>query len=272
MGVLNVTPDSFSDGGEFLDPSSAASRAETLAEQGADIIDVGGESTRPGATPVSAEVEWQRVGPVLERIVSLPVLFSIDTTKSEIAARALDLGVSIINDVSGLRADLELARLAARSGAGLVLMHMRGDPRTMQADLRYDDLIGEVRNALRASMDEAIAAGCEAEQVALDPGLGFGKSAEGSLELIGRLDELGTLGRPLVVGPSRKSFIGQVLGLPPVDRVEGTIAACVLGLERGARVFRVHDVEPVRRALDLADAVRKSRSRRSVTTEGDRHR
>lgn len=258
VGILNVTPDSFSDGGLYLDPEEAAARARAMVEEGADLIDVGAESTRPGARPVDAEEEWSRLAPVLDALGALPVPLSVDTTKAEVARRALEAGAAAINDISGLRFAPRIAELAADSGAGLVLMHMRGDPRTMQEDTRYDDLVGEVRAALAASRDAALAAGCRPEQVALDPGIGFGKSAEGNLELLARLDAFGGLGHPLLVGPSRKSFLGALLGLPPEERVEGTLAACVMALARGARLFRVHDVREARRALDVAEAIRRA--------------
>ncbi len=255
MGVLNVTPDSFYDGGEHLDPGAAVEQAHRMAEEGADLVDVGGESTRPGASPVEAEEEWARVGPVLEELGGGPVPISVDTTKSEVAARALDAGAAVINDVSGLRFDAGLADLAAERGAGLVLMHMRGTPRTMQDRTEYDDLVAEVRAFLSEAVDEAGRRGCDPAQIVVDPGIGFAKTARGSLEIVGRAGEFAVRGRPVLVGPSRKSFIGEVLEVPAGERLEGTLAACVLALERGARVFRVHDVRAARRALDLAHAV-----------------
>ncbi len=254
MGVLNVTPDSFSDGGRHLDPDDAARRAEAMAEAGADLVDVGGESTRPGAEPVEAALEWERIGPVLERIEGLDLPVSVDTTDGEVAERALEAGAAVLNDVSGLRFSPRIADLAAEAGAGLVLMHMRGDPRTMQADTSYGDLVGEVRSFLAGALQEAFARGCAPEQVALDPGIGFGKDAPGSLQLVARAGDFAVRGRPVLVGPSRKSFIGEVLDLPVDERLEGTLAACVLALARGARIFRVHDVREARRALDVAAA------------------
>lgn len=254
MGVLNVTPDSFFDGGRHLDPDDAVRRARAMVEAGADLVDVGGESTRPGAEPVPAEREWERIGPVLERLADLPAPVSVDTTGAAVAERALEAGAAVLNDVSGLRFSPELAELAADAGAGLVLMHMRGNPRTMQEDTAYADLVGEVRGFLAGALEEALARGCDAEQVVLDPGIGFGKSAGGSLQLVARAGDFAVRGRPVMVGPSRKSFIGDTLGLPVDERVEGTVAACVLALTRGARLFRVHDVLPARRALDLAAA------------------
>ncbi len=256
MGILNVTPDSFSDGGQFADPGAATERAFAMVRDGADIIDIGGESTRPDAASIDADEEWARIGPVIERLEELAAPLSVDTTKSEVAVRAVDFGAAIINDVSGLRFDPGLAELAAERRTGLVLMHMRGDPRTMQGDVTYADLMGEVKGGLAASLASALEAGCDPAQIVLDPGLGFGKSARGSVELIGRLSELATLGRPILVGPSRKSFIGELLDASPGRRLEGTIAACLMALERGARIFRVHDVAEVRSALAVAEAIR----------------
>lgn len=267
MGILNVTPDSFSDGGLYPIATAAAERAFQMVEEGADIIDIGGESTRPGAAAIGPEEEWQRVGSVLERLHGLPVPISVDTTKSEVAARSLERGAAIINDVSGLHADPRLASLAAQWDAGLVLMHRRGNPRTMQDDVVYADLIGEVADGLATSIAVALEAGCRPEQIVVDPGLGFGKSADGSLALIDRLHELAVLGRPLMVGPSRKSFIGKLLGLPPNERVEGTLAACVMALERGACIFRVHDVAALRRALTVAVAIRGAGENASTAAE-----
>lgn len=258
MGVLNVTPDSFSDGGRYSDPSRAAERAREMAAAGADLIDIGGESTRPGAAGVSAEEEWSRVGPVFRALADPPVPLSIDTTKSEVAARALDAGASVLNDVSGLRFDPALGDLAAETGAGLILMHMRGEPRTMQEDVSYGDLIGEIGDHLTRAADRARERGCRREQIVVDPGIGFGKSAHGNLELLGRLAAFADLGLPVLVGPSRKSFIGQILDVPVDERVEGTLAACLLAFERGASIFRVHDVLAARRALDLAAAIRRA--------------
>jgi len=256
MGVVNVTPDSFSDGGRHLDPGDAASRARGLVEQGADLLDVGAESTRPGAEPVPTDEEWRRLEPVLERITELPVPISVDTRRVATARRALEAGAAIVNDVSGLSSDPALAGLVAETGAGLVLMHMRGTPRDMQDDTEYDDLVGEVLEALKRSVGRARSAGCSAEQLVVDPGIGFGKSAGGSLRLLARAGTFSRAGGPVMVGPSRKSFIGETLGLPLDERVEATASACVMALERGARLFRVHDVKAVRRALDMAAAIR----------------
>ena len=261
MGVLNITPDSFSDGGRFLERDAALRRLEELREQGADIIDIGGESTRPGAVPVSADEELRRVMPAVEAGVELGVPISIDTTKSAVARAALDAGAEIVNDVSGLRLDRGVADLAAERGAGLALMHMRGEPRTMQEDIHYDDLLGEIEDELRDSVQRALDAGCSPEQLVVDPGIGFGKTAEQNLALIARLERLAALGCPVLIGPSRKSFIGKILGLPVEERVEATIAACVIALLGGARIFRVHDVAEVRRALEMASVIEKQMDR-----------
>jgi dihydropteroate synthase len=256
MGVLNITPDSFSDGGRYLDRDAALTRAEELWRAGADIIDVGGESTRPGSQGVSAEEELERVLPVVEtaaKRVEVPI--SIDTTKSSVARAALDAGAEIVNDISGLRFEPALGELAAATGAGLVLMHIRGRPRTMQERVHYDDLMREVVAELGESVERARAAGCRCDQLVVDPGIGFGKTAEQSLAIINELDRIGRLGYPVLIGPSRKSFIGRALGLAVEDRLEATLAACVIGLLRGARIFRVHDVKAARRALDMAEAI-----------------
>jgi dihydropteroate synthase len=257
-GVLNVTPDSFSDGDRYVEPAAAIEHAFRMVEEGADLVDVGAESTRPGAAPVDAEEEWSRLSGVVEPLAQRGVTISIDTMKVEVATRAIDAGAAIVNDVSGLRESPGIAELCARTGAGLVLMHMRGSPRTMQEDTSYDDLIGEVAGWLEGRAALAREAGCASEQIVIDPGIGFGKSVNGNLELLARTAEFVRLGYPVLVGPSRKSFIGKVLGVPVERRVEGTLAACLAAFERGARLFRVHDVGPTRRALDLADAIRRA--------------
>jgi dihydropteroate synthase len=258
LGVLNITPDSFSDGGTHMDRDAALARASQMMESGADLIDVGGESTRPGASSVDADEEWGRIGAVVQGLSSRGIPVSVDTMKAGVAELATDSGAVALNDVSGLRFDPALAEVAARTGAGLILMHMRGNPRTMQRDVQYEDLVGEVKEGLGSSVGVARDRGCEAEQLIVDPGIGFGKSAAGNLELIAGIERLLGLGRPVLVGPSRKSFIGKILDVPVEERLEGTIAACLSALERGARLFRVHDVRQVRRALDLAWAIRTS--------------
>lgn len=258
LGVLNLTPDSFSDGGNYADTGAALAHAQRLIDDGADLVDVGGESTRPGASAVDATEEWSRIGPVVEELALRGIPVSIDTSKADVARRAVDNGAAVLNDVSGLRHDPSLADVAARAGSGLIVMHMRGTPRTMQDDVEYEDLVGEVRDALGHSMQVACDRGCSPEQIVVDPGIGFGKSTAGNLELIAGTGRLLDLGRPVLVGPSRKSFIGAILDVPVGERLEGTIAACLSALARGARLFRVHDVLPVRRALDVAWAIRNA--------------
>jgi dihydropteroate synthase len=256
MGVLNVTPDSFSDGGRFLDPGVAVAHAHEMVRQGADILDVGGESTRPGSDPVPAEEQWRRIGPVLRQLVRdrIPCLLSVDTQDPVVTGRALELGVQIVNDVSGLRSHPELARLAAEAGAGLVVMHMKGRPKTMQQEARYDDLLGEIRRFLEEALARAADQGLDPEAVVVDPGIGFGKTVAHNLKLISGLPML-DLGRPILVGASRKSFIGAVLDLPVEQRLEGSLAAHVAAVLAGAHVVRAHDVGPTVRATRLADAI-----------------
>jgi dihydropteroate synthase len=255
MGVVNVTPDSFSDGGLFLDADAAVAHGERLADDGAAILDVGGESTRPGAEPVSEDLELERVVPVVERLVAAgSARVSIDTSKLAVAEAALDAGATIVNDVSAFRFAPELAGLVAARGAACCLMHMRGEPRTMQQDPRYEDVVSEVKRFLEQRLAFAVAEGVREEKVWLDPGIGFGKTVEHNLELLRRLDEICAIGRPVVVGTSRKGFLGQLTGRPEGDRLAGTIATNVMALERGAAVFRVHDVREVADALTVAAA------------------
>jgi dihydropteroate synthase len=256
MGILNVTPDSFSDGGRFLEPSAALDHAVTMAEEGADFIDVGAESTRPGSKPVPAKDQLARLVPVLRAVkkrVKVPV--SIDTTSAAVAKTALDGGADIVNDISALSGDRRMAAVVARAGVPCILMHMKGRPRTMQEDPEYSDLMAEVTGFLAAALERGEAAGIERTQMLVDPGIGFGKTVAHNLEILRRLAELESLGVPIVVGPSRKRFIGAVSDSPPGERLEGTIAACVLAAANGANVLRVHDVKPVVKALKLADAV-----------------
>jgi dihydropteroate synthase len=255
MGVVNVTPDSFSDGGLYLDPAGAIAHGEELAAAGAAVLDVGGESTRPGAEPVAAAEERRRVEPVIAALAGGEARVSVDTSKAAVARAALDAGASIVNDITALRGDPEMAALCAERGVGVVLMHMRGEPRTMQRAPRYDDVVAEVRQFLAERLAFALAAGIEEERIWLDPGIGFGKSAEHNLELLRRLPELRTLGRPLVIGTSRKSFIGRVDSSPPGERLGGTIASSVLAAAAGADVLRVHDVAEVGQALSVATAI-----------------
>jgi dihydropteroate synthase len=254
MGIVNVTPDSFSDGGEHLEPEAAAAAARRMVAEGAAIVDIGGESTRPGSAGVSVEEELRRVMPVLERLEGVPV--SIDTTKSEVARRALALGAELVNDVTALRGDPDLAGVVAEAGAYLCLMHMRGEPRTMQADPRYEDVAGEVAAFLEERLAFAVSAGIPEERICLDPGIGFGKTPAHNLELVRRLDVLLALGRPVLVGLSRKSSLGKLF--EPEARVgslAASLGAAVAAFERGASIFRVHDVREHVEALTVAGAL-----------------
>jgi dihydropteroate synthase len=265
VGVLNVTPDSFSDGGAFLDPAKAASRATAMLDEGAEIIDVGGESTRPGSDPVPQEEEARRVVPVIRSVLTErpDTIVSIDTYRAATAGAALEAGARIVNDVTALRADPRMAALAAGAGCPLILMHMLGEPKTMQRDPRYEDVVREVRDFLAGRAEHAIAAGVEPENIILDPGIGFGKTLEHNLALLRRLDSLVELGFPVLFGASRKRFIGWITGVEDArDRVFGTVAANVIACERGATLFRVHDVRPNREALAVAEALRRGSSRR----------
>jgi dihydropteroate synthase len=254
MGVVNVTPDSFSDGGEFLDPERAVAHGERLAGDGAHILDVGGESTRPGAEPVAAEEELRRVLPVVEALAGGDAAVSIDTAKADVARRALEAGATIVNDVSAFRFDPDLAAVVAGAGVECCLMHMLGEPRTMQRDPRYDDVVSDVRAFLEERVAFAVAEGVSEERIWVDPGIGFGKTLEHNLELLRRLDEIVAIGRPVVIGTSRKSFLGRLTGRNEKERIPGTIATNVLALERGATIFRVHDVAEARDALLVAAA------------------
>jgi dihydropteroate synthase len=255
MGVVNVTPDSFSDGGLYLDPEAAIERGRELAEAGAAILDVGGESTRPGAAPVPADEELRRVEPVVAGLAGLAPVISVDTSKAAVAAAALEAGATIVNDVTALRGDPEMAALVADRGAGVVLMHMAGEPRTMQENPEYDDVVAEVRDFLAARLAAAVAAGIEESRIWLDPGIGFGKTDRHNFELLRGLGELAALGRPLVVGTSRKSFIGRSDGSAADERLGGTIATSILAATAGAAVLRVHDVREMDQALRVAAAV-----------------
>jgi dihydropteroate synthase len=260
MGVLNVTPDSFSDGGRFLDHEAAVAHGLRMAEEGAALLDVGGESTRPGSDAVTVEEELARVLPVIKRLAAeVDVPLSIDTRKPEVARAALDAGAVVVNDVSAAR-EPGMLEVVAASGAGLVLMHMLGQPNTMQVEPRYEDVVREVRAYLAGRLDAAESAGIDRDRLAVDPGLGFGKTYEHNIELMRHLDRFVDLGVPVVVGPSRKSFIGTALGDLPVDqRLEGTIGAAAWMAGRGAHVVRVHDVGPVARTLLVVDAIRGPR-------------
>jgi dihydropteroate synthase len=261
MGVLNVTPDSFSDGGMFADPGLAVEHARAMAAQGADIIDIGGESTRPGASPLSDEEELWRIIPVIERVAAetgIPV--SVDTYKANVAARALAAGASIVNDISGLRFSPDMARVVADHGAAVVIMHIKGTPRDMQANPVYEDLLGEIIEYLAGGVETALRAGVPRDRILVDPGIGFGKTVEHNLTIIARLDELRVLGCPVVLGTSRKRFIGAVLDAPdPKERREGTAATVALGIERGAHIVRVHDVTEMAKVARMTDAIVKNR-------------
>jgi dihydropteroate synthase len=259
MGVVNVTPDSFSDGGRFAEAEAAARQGQRLCEEGADILDVGGESTRPGAAPVSAEEERQRVLPVVERLrAALPdVPISIDTRKAEVAEQALAAGADMVNDVSAL-ADPAMTAVVAGAGAPVALMHMRGEPETMQRDTRYGDLLGEIVDFLAERADRARSAGIPDDKILVDPGIGFGKSGPGNEEILRQLGSLRTLGLPILVGASRKSFVGLRTGVSdPARRLAGSLAAAVAAALAGARLLRVHDVRATREALAMADALRR---------------
>jgi|SoiMetStandDraft_2_1073263.scaffolds.fasta_scaffold08402_3 dihydropteroate synthase len=265
MGIVNVTPDSFSDGGRFLDPDVAVAHGIELARQGADVLDVGGESTRPGAAPVPADEELRRVVPVVERLAeATTVPVSIDTTKAAVAQAALDAGATVVNDVSAGRHDPEILGVTASAGAGYVVMHMQGEPRTMQADPHYDDVVAEVGDFLADRIEVARAAGVADGALAADPGIGFGKTVEHNLRLLAGLPALAErIGVPVLVGTSRKTFVGKVLAragaasgdLPVDQREEGTLATVVWAVERGASIVRVHDVLPAVRAVRLLDAL-----------------
>lgn len=258
MGVVNCTPDSFFDGGKHGDPRQAIDHALRLVAEGADIIDIGGESTRPGAAPVSLDDELNRVLPVIRGVrKQSSVAISIDTQKSRVAAEALEAGATMINDISAGRFDPEMLPWAAHTNVPICLMHMRGDPQTMQQDVVYQDLVGEVRAFLADAINRAVACGVKREQIVLDPGIGFGKSAEGNVTLLHHLDVLTQLGCPVLVGSSRKSFIGKLLDLPLEQRLEPTLATLAVAKRNGATMFRVHDVGPARRFLDMLDVMEK---------------
>ena len=257
MGVINITPDSFYDGGKRLDPGTAVADGLELVEAGADMIDIGGESTRPGAKAVSLTEEVQRVLPVVRRLrksVSTPI--SIDTYKAQVAEAALAEGADIVNDISALRFDPQMARLVAAEKVPIVLMHMQGTPRTMQAEPCYQDVLQEVRDFLTARVHLAIEAGVERKNIIIDPGIGFGKSLDHNLTLLRGLRSLASVGQPLLVGASRKTFIGKILGVEPQERLEGSLAAAIAAVFGGAHILRVHDVKETRRAIRVADAIR----------------
>jgi dihydropteroate synthase len=257
MGVLNVTPDSFSDGGRFFEPEAALRHGLDLVEQGADLLDVGGESTRPGSDPVPAEEEWRRVGTVIRDLAAkVDVPLSIDTMKAEVAAKALEAGASLVNDVSGIR-DRPMMKVIAGAHAGVVVMHMAGNPKTMQEHPQYADVVREVRTFLADRIRALEAAGVHSEAIAVDPGVGFGKSQDHNVTLLGHLDRIVELGHPVVVGVSRKSFIERLGAGGPGERLSGSLAAATFAVTKGAQVVRVHDVRETVRALRVADALRR---------------
>lgn len=258
FGILNLTPDSFSENKILLLPTEALNRVKAMRDQGMDILDIGAESTRPGATPISLNEERDRLLPTLELLLrELDVPISVDTTKSEIAHEVLAMGAEIINDISGLRQDCNMAKVVSKSQAGLVLMHSRGTPQTMKSEANYSDLIGEIQSELGQSFSLALEAGVDSEHVMLDPGIGFAKTGKQNFELTARLRELQLHGRPVLYGPSRKSFIGEVTGKGPSDRLIGTVAAVTAGILAGAQAIRVHDVAEMKEAVLVASAVRK---------------
>jgi len=257
MGIVDVTPDSFYDGGRYSRHEDAIERGVRMAEEGADIVDVGGESTRPGSQAVPTQLEMDRVLPVVEGIRRRsPVCVSIDTTKADVAEEAIRLGAGIVNDVSALRSDERMAAVVARGGAFAVLMHMQGSPETMQRDPTYSDVVEEVRSFLDRRTRTAVEAGIPEERIFVDPGIGFGKTLEHNLTLLGNLSRLAELGRPVLVGTSRKAFLGAILDAPPDDRIEGTIAANAVAILNGASIIRVHDVKEGRRTADVAARLR----------------
>ncbi|MBA4313066.1 MAG: dihydropteroate synthase [Chlorobiaceae bacterium] len=257
MGILNITPDSFADGGKFNCIDDAVNYALKMADEGADIIDIGGESTRPGSTQISVEEELKRVLPVIERLVKQTnVPISIDTYKSEVAELALNAGAQIVNDISGLHFDPKMAPIVARLHASLVVMHIKGTPRTMQANPEYNNLITEVKSYLETSINSAVSSGIK--QIIIDPGIGFGKTVEHNLEIIKCLREFSALGYPIMTGPSRKSFIGKILNVDVDDRLEGTAAAVAACVMNGANIVRVHDVRAMKRVVSLIDAICKN--------------
>lgn len=258
MGVLNVTPDSFSDGGRFMDPGKAEAQALRMADEGAHFIDIGGESTRPGSRSVSWREEVDRVIPVLKRLKrQFQIPISIDTYKYEVVSAALDEGADLINDIYGLRFHKKTARRIAQSGAGVVLMHMQGTPKTMQKNPSYKDLIREIKNSLKKSIDSACEAGILRSRIAIDPGFGFGKTQDQNFELLAGLHEFVAMGYPLVVGLSRKSFLGNYLGLPATERLSASLAAAAVAVQKGANILRVHDVLAHRQLAQIVDRVTK---------------
>ena len=258
MGILNVTPDSFSDGGKFLNPKDAIKQALIMAEQGADIIDVGGESTRPGSDSVPLEEELRRVMPVIEEIAkNTDIPISIDTYKSEVALRALDAGAEMVNDISALRFDPQMKKIISKYDIPVILMHIKGTPKNMQDNPHYDNVIQEILDYLKESIQMAENSGIDKDKIIIDPGIGFGKRVKDNLEILRNLDKFTSLGKPILLGLSRKSFIGKVLDLPLDQRLEGSLAALAVAVLNGAKLLRVHDIKESKRAAQMADAILK---------------
>ena len=256
MGILNVTPDSFSDGGRYLDVQQAVAHAETMIAEGATLIDVGGESSRPGASPVSVDEELARVVPVIDALAdTVDVFISVDTSKAKVAQCALEAGAHIVNDITALSGDPDMAVVVAEMEAGVVLMHMNGTPRTMQQAPEYEDVVNEIHAWLKKKIQNAEAHGIAAERIIIDPGIGFGKTTAHNLQLLKRLSEFQALNRPLLIGTSRKSFIGNILDVPMTERVEGTAATVCWAIAHGADIVRVHDVKANVRAAQMTDAL-----------------
>jgi len=263
MGVLNLTPDSFYDGGRYTREAQALRRVEEMIGEGADIIDVGGESVRPGAEPINLDEELSRVIPVIEKVRRLfPVTISIDTYKAEVARQAIEEGAEMVNDISGLRFDPDLRKIVAGYGVSLILMHIKGTPKNMQDNPRYHSLMEEIISYLRKSIKLAEESGVDPARIIVDPGIGFGKTTAHNLEILRRLEELKSLGKPILVGISRKSFIGNVLGLPQEERLEGGLAATSMAVSGGARIVRTHDVKPTRQAVDMVQAILRGSDQR----------
>lgn len=261
MGILNVTPDSFSDGGRYFDKSAAIRRANEMVEEGADIIDIGGESTRPGSEPVTLEEEISRTIPVIEALAkNIKVPISIDTYKAEVVRRALDAGASIVNDISGLRFDPEMPKIVSQYKVPVIIMHIKGTPKSMQANPQYEALIHEIMDYFRESIRLAMKSGIAEDKIIIDPGIGFGKTVDHNLEIIKNLREFTLLEKPLLVGVSRKAFIGKILGdAPASERLEGTVAAVAISILNGANIIRVHDVKEMKKAALVADAIKRGR-------------
>lgn len=256
MAILNVTPDSFSDGGKFADPNQAVNRALHMMEEGADMIDIGGESTRPGAEPVSLDEELDRTIPVIEAIrQQSDCLISIDTYKSAVAEAALNAGADVVNDISGFTFDSKMAPLVAKKNVPVILMHIKGTPRDMQTNPHYDDLIEEISQFFKNQVSSAKASGVKSERIILDPGIGFGKRLEDNFEIIRELGQIRAMGYPILLGPSRKSFIGMTLDLPVEERLEGTLASITAGVMNGARIVRVHDVKETHRSVTITEKI-----------------